>query len=223
MNQIIENFFNVEALARSQKLLLIGLDTTLRLIGLGVLLAIGFGLFLAVSRHANRRWLNPLIIAYVDVVRACPIIVLLMLIYYALPFIGIRFPAFWAATLAMSLNGGAYYSEIFRGGIEAIPRGQTEAARSLGLTYMQTMRMVILPQAIRIVLPPLTTNTLELIKASAVASTVALPDLLRQALQAQSLTLNATPLVAALVLYLIILLPLVQLVTFFERRLRNSG
>ena len=146
-----------------------------------------------------------------------------MLIYYALPFIGIRFPAFWAATLAMSLNGGAYYSEIFRGGIEAIPRGQTEAARSLGLTYMQTMRMVILPQAIRIILPPLTTNTLELIKASAVASTVALPDLLRQALQAQSLTLNATPLVAALVLYLIILLPLVQLVTFFERRLRNSG
>lgn len=82
---------------------------------------------------------------------------------------------------------------------------------------------MILPQVIRIVLPPLTTNTLELIKASAVASTVALPDLLRQALQAQSLTLNATPLVAALAIYLIILLPGVQLVTFFERRLKENG
>lgn len=222
MNALIENFFNLDALMRSERLLLIGLNTTLRLIGLGVLLAMGFGLFLAVFRHANRRWLNPLIIAYVDIVRACPIIVLLMLIYYALPFVGIRLPAFWAATLAMSLNGGAYYSEIFRGGIEAVPRGQTEAARSLGLTYLQTMRSVVLPQAIRIVLPPLTTNTLELIKASAVASTVALPDLLRQALQAQSLTLSATPLVATLVMYLVLLLPLVQLVTVFERRLKRN-
>jgi len=220
MNNIVENFFNIDVLIRSRHLLLIGFRTTLQLIGLGVILAMGSGLVLAVLRHARKRFLNPFIIVYVDIVRAVPIIVTLMLIYYTLPFVGIRLPAFWAATLAMSLNGGAYYSEIFRAGIEAISKGQGEAARSLGLTYLQAMRHVTLPQALRIVLPPLTTNTLELIKASAVASTVALPDLLRQALQSQSTTLNATPLVGALVLYLILLLPLVQLVTFFEKRMK---
>lgn len=223
MNNIIENFFNIHVLVESRHLLLLGFSITLQLIGLGVLLAIGLGLFLAVARHANQRMFNPFIIAYVDVVRAVPIIVSLMLIYYALPFVGIHLPSFWAATLAMSLNGGAYYSEIFRAGIDAIPRGQFEASHSLGLTYMQMMRFVILPQAIRIILPPLTTNTMELVKASAVASTVALNDLLRQALQAETTSLNATPLVGALILYLIILLPLVQLVTFFERRMKENA
>ena len=222
MNDIVENFFNIDVLIRSRHLLLIGFRMTLQLIGLGVLLAMGSGLVLAVLRHAGKRFLNPFIVVYIDIVRAVPIIVTLMLIYYTLPFVGIRLPAFWAAILAMSLNGGAYYSEIFRAGIEAVSKGQGEAARSLGLTYLQTMRHVTLPQAMRIVLPPLTTNTLELIKASAVASTVALPDLLRQALQSQSTTLNATPLVGALVLYLILLLPLVQLVTFFERRMKEG-
>jgi len=218
MDAIIENFFNMEVLFRSRYLLLDGFQTTLRLIVLIVLFGQAFGLVLAVMRHANRPYLNPLLIGYVDIVRSMPILVLLMLIYYALPFTGIRFPRFWAATLAMSLNGGAYYSEIFRSGIEAVEKGQIEAARSVGLTYLQTMRYVVLPQALRIVLPPLTSNTLELIKASAVASVVALPDILKMARQAQSLTLNPTPLVGALILYLIILLPLVQLVTHFEKR-----
>jgi polar amino acid transport system permease protein len=217
MDAIIENFFNIEVLLRSRHLLLSGLETTLYLVVLIVLFGQGFGLFLAVLRHTNRRYLNPLLIAYVDIVRSIPILVLLMLIYYALPFLGIRFPRFWAATFAMSLNGGAYYAEIFRSGIEAVDKGQIEAARSVGLTYLQTMRYVVLPQAFRIVLPPLTSNTLELIKASAVASVVALPDILKLARQAQSLTLNPSPLVGALILYLILLLPLVQLVSYFER------
>lgn len=218
MDAIIENFFNIEVLFRSRYLLLNGFETTLRLIVLIVLFGQGFGLVIAVLRHANRPFLNPLLIAYADIVRSIPILVLLMLIYYALPFTGIRFPRFWAATLAMSLNGGAYYSEIFRSGIEAVDKGQVEASRSVGLSYLQSMRYVVLPQAFRIVLPPLTSNTLELIKASAVASVVALPDILKLARQAQSLTLNPTPLVGALVLYLVILLPLVQLVTYFEKR-----
>ena len=119
MDAIIENFFNMEVLFRSRYLLLDGFQTTLRLIVLIVLFGQAFGLVLAVMRHANRPYLNPLLIGYVDIVRSMPILVLLMLIYYALPFTGIRFPRFWAATLAMSLNGGAYYSEIFRSGIEA--------------------------------------------------------------------------------------------------------
>jgi polar amino acid transport system permease protein len=218
MEAVIENFFNIEVLLRSRHLLLSGFGTTLRLIVLIVLFGQAFGLLLAVMRYANRPYLNPFLIAYVDIVRAIPILVLLMLIYYALPFVGIKLPRFWAATLAMSLNGGAYYAEIFRSGIEAVDRGQIEAARSVGLSYLQAMRYVVLPQAFRIVLPPLTSNTLELIKATAVASVVALPDILKMARQAQSLLLNPTPLVGALILYLVILLPLVQLVTYFERR-----
>jgi len=135
MNAIIQNFFNLQALERSKILLLIGVVNTLRLIGLGVLLAIGFGLVLAVLRNANQRWLKPLIIAYVDVVRACPIIVLLMLIYYALPFVGIRIPAFWAAILALSLNGGRSMPRSFVLGSKQSPEGrQKHLGRWVSLT-----------------------------------------------------------------------------------------
>ena len=216
MTGFAENFFNTEVIARSSHLLFIGLITTFKLVILSVIIAMILGLLLAVLRNANRRWLNPIIIAYTDILRSCPIIVLLMLIYYALPFINIKLPAIGAAIFAISINGSAYYAEIFRSGIEAVSRGQHEASRSLGLSYIQTMVNVILPQAFRIVLPPLTTNTLELIKGSAVASTVALSDLLRQAMQAQSMTMNATPLVVALIVYLILLIPLVQLIHYFE-------
>lgn len=219
---LIENFFNIEVLLLSRNLLLSGLSNSLKLIFLIVVLAMSFGLVLAVIRHMHVAVLDKIIIIYVDIIRSMPILVLLLLIYYALPFIGIKFPPFWAATLAMSLNGGAYFAEIFRSGIEAIDRGQTEAARSLGLTYMQTMNSVILPQAMRIVLPPLTTNTLELIKASAVASLVAMSDILRQARQAQSLYLNPSPLIGALIMYLIILLPLVWLGNYFESRFKEA-
>jgi len=218
---LIENFFNIEVLLLSRNLLLSGLSNSLKLIFLIVVLAMSFGLLLAVIRHTHIAVLDKIIIIYVDIIRSMPILVLLLLIYYALPFIGIKFPPFWAATLAMSLNGGAYFAEIFRSGIEAIDRGQTEAARSLGLTYLQTMGSVILPQAMRIVLPPLTTNTLELIKASAVASLVAMADILRQARQAQSLYLNPSPLIGALIMYLIILLPLVWLGNYFESRFKE--
>ena len=218
MTGFTENFLNPEVIARSSRLLFIGLITTFKLVILSVIIAMVLGLILAVLRNTNKRWLNPLLIAYTDVLRSCPIIVLLMLIYYALPFVNIKLPALGAAILAISVNGSAYYAEIFRSGIEAVSKGQHEASRSLGLSYLQTMGNVVLPQAFRIVLPPLTTNTLELIKGSAVASTVALSDILRQAMQAQSMTMNATPLVVAWIVYLILLLPFVQLIHHFEAR-----
>lgn len=223
MNEIIENFFNIDVLVRSKHLLMIGVINTLKLIVLSVIIAIALGLILAVARQVKSRALSAVIILYVDVIRACPAIVLLMLIYYALPFAGIRMNSFAAATVAIGLNGAAYYAEIFRSGIEAIPRGQAEAARGSGLSFLQTIRYVILPQAFPIILPPLTTNTLELIKGTAIAATVALPDLLWQALQAQSTTLNSTPLTGALLIYIVILFPLVQLVSYFERRLKNAS
>lgn len=222
MQDIIDNFFNFDILIRSRVLLLGGLFMTLRLISFSVLLASGFGLVLAVFRHARIRFFDPIIILYINLVRAIPGIVMLMLIFYVLPFTGIRMSPFWALTSAVAFTGGAYYAEIFRGGLSAVPRGQTEAARASGLTFIQTTRYVILPQAMRIILPPLTTNTVELIKATSIAAVVALPDLLWQALQAQATTMNSTPLTAALILYLIILLPLVELIRYLEGRMKTD-
>lgn len=218
MEQLITTFFNIDVLIRTHKFLLFGLGTSLRLIVFSAICAIAWGLLLSVIRNVNLRFVNYFIIAYVDVLRSLPILVIMLLLYYALPFVGISMTSFWAATMALSMTGGAYYAEIFRSGIEIIPTGQTEAARSMGLTYLQTMVSVILPQAIRAVLPPLTTNTLEFIKSTAVASVVALPEILNEAIQAQSLTFSPTPLMAALLFYVLLCYPLVMLIDYFEKR-----
>lgn len=117
----------------------------------------------------------------------------------------------------------AYAAEIFRAGIEAVPRGQFEAADALGLHAYRRMRHVVLPQAIRVVIPPLTNNSINVMKDTALASVVALPDLLKQATQAQALAANPTPLIGAAILYLVILLPMVRLVAKYEQRSARQG
>lgn len=218
MTDFVHTFLNIRVLIETHRALLIGLETTLKLISLSLLLAMGWGLVLAVARNTRLPFITGFTIFYVDMVRSLPILVLLMLIYYALPFIGISIGNFWAATTALALSGGAYYGEIFRAGIESIHSGQLEASRSLGMTYLQSMVYVVLPQAIKVVLPPLSTNTLEFIKATAVASIVAIPDILRKAQLAQSNTFNPTPLVGALLLYILLCYPLVRLISRFEGR-----
>jgi len=221
MNEIVRTFFNVEVLIETRKFLLIGLTTTLQLIGVSLFLALGWGLALSVLRNVNLKWLNPLIAFYITVLRALPILVLLLVIYYALPFVGIELNSFMAATMALGLCGGAYYAEIFRAGIEAVGKGQGEAARSLGLNYRQMMQYVVLPQGVRVVLPPLTTNTLEFMKSTVAASVVALPDILHQAVQAQNNTFNATPLMGALGIYIVMCFPIVQIIRKLERKERK--
>ena len=160
-----------------------------------------------------------LVRAYVDVFRALPVLVLLILVYYALPFVGLSLSAFASATLALAAVSSAYTSEIVRAGIEAVPKGQSEAGRVLGLSFPQILRLIVLPQAFRLVIPPLTGNSINVLKDTALASVVAMPDLLKQATQAQALEANPTPLIAAAGLYLLILLPLVAMVRRLERRL----
>ena len=123
--------------------------------------------------------------------------------------------SFASATTAISMVAAAYSAEIFRAGIEAVPRGQFEAARAVGLPPWLAMSKVILPQAIKIVIPPLTSNSINVMKDTALASVVAMPDLLKQANQAQALAANPTPLIVAALIYLVILLPLVRLVGWF--------
>jgi polar amino acid transport system permease protein len=216
---LIDTFFNVRVVVETAPLILSGLTTTLTLGAVCILLGFVAGVALALARLYGPRPLRWLAVAYIDAFRAVPVLVLLFVVYYALPFSGIRLDAFTAATAAISMVSAAYSAEIVRAGIEAIPKGQFEAARALGLRFPVMMRKVVLPQALRIVVPPLTSNAINVVKDTALASVVAMPDLLKQANQAQALTANPTPLIAAALVYMIILLPLVRLVGMLEGRM----
>jgi len=215
---IFDTFLNIRVLAESFPLLLKGLRITLLLGLVSIVLGLLGGLLMALARLYGPTPLRTLAVAYIDTFRALPLLVLLVVVYYALPFVGLRLSPFASATAALSLVSCAYAAEIFRAGIEAIPRGQFDAARALGLDPWSTMWLVILPQAIRIVVPPLTNNSINVVKDTALASVVAMPDLLKQATQAQALAANPSPLIGAALIYLVLLLPLVRMVSVLERR-----
>jgi len=219
---IFDTFLNVRVLVETFPLLLKGLRITLLLGLVSIVLGLVGGLVVALARLYGPVLLRTLAVAYIDTLRALPLLVLLVVIYYALPFVGLRLSPFASATAALSLVSCAYAAEIFRAGIEAIPRGQFDAARALGLGPWPTMQLVILPQAIRIVVPPLTNNSINVVKDTALASVVAMPDLLKQATQAQALSANPSPLIGAALIYLVLLLPLVRMVSVLERRF-NRG
>ena len=219
---LIETFFNAEVFWRTLPLLLAGLWTTITLGVVSIVCGSVAGLALAIVRLYAPRPLQIAAIAYIDVFRAIPTLVLLIMIYYALPFVGIRLDAFPAAALALSTVLAAFTAEVCRAGIEAVPQGQFEAAGALGLHFFMTLRKVVLPQAMRIIIPPATSNCISTLKDTALASTVATSDLLNAANNAQALMANPTPLVGAAAIYLILLLPLVRLVGWLEMRARRE-
>jgi len=219
---LVETFFNWSVFTGALPALLEGLWVTL-LLGL-VSIAAGMvsGLLMALARLYGPAPVRLAARVYIDVLRSIPLLVLLVLVYYALPFVGIRMSSFTSAATAITLVSCTYTAEIFRAGIEAVPKGQFEAADAIGLGFVSSMRYVVLPQAIRIVVPPLTSNCINVLKDTALASVVAMPDLLKQATQAQALAANPTPLIGAAVLYLLLLLPLVRLVSYFESSHRQA-
>lgn len=214
---IFDTFFNVPVLIRTFPLLMQGLWVTVQIGVVSIVAGLVLGLALALVRLYGPIWTQLLARAYINFMRSIPLLVLLIIIYYALPFVGIRLSPFLSAVSALSLVSAAYTAEIFRAGIEAIPRGQFEASSALGLSYRHMMVDVILPQAIRIVIPPLTNNCINVMKDTALASVVAMPDLLKQATQAQALAANPSPLIGAAIIYVAFLLPLVAAVSKLER------
>lgn len=214
---LIDTFFNGRVMWDALPLLLMGLGTTLTLGILSIVLGLIGGLILALLRLYGPPALSALWVLYIDLFRAIPILVLLVIVYYALPFVGIRLSPFSSATTALSLVSAAYSAEILRAGIQAIPRGQFEASQALGLSYWSMMGDIVLPQAVRIVIPPMTSNCINVMKDTALASVVAMPDLLKQATQAQALAANPTPLIGAAALYVLLLLPMVRAVGTLER------
>jgi polar amino acid transport system permease protein len=215
---LVDTFLNGRVFVQTLPLLLSGLTTTLLLGLVSIVLGLAGGLALALMRLYARAPLRQIAIAYIDVFRAIPLLVLLVIVYYALPFMGVRLSPFAAAATSLSLVASAYSAEIFRAGIEAVPRGQFEAARALGLRPFPLMARVVLPQAVRIVVPPITSNSINVLKDTALASVVAMPDLLKQATQAQALAANPTPLITAAAIYLLMLLPMVRIVGLLETR-----
>ena len=216
-----ESFFNLQIMKGAWSMILSGLGNTLTLAAYSAVASILIGLVLAVIRSFRNRILNTFIIAYIDFFRSIPLIVLMVVIYYALPFLGIALGPYASGVVSLSLVYSCMEAEAFRSGIESIHRGQVEAARALGLTAFKTMRLIVLPQAIRVVIPPVTGDMVGLLKGTAVASVIALPELLKRGQEVMVWKSSPTPLIAVTLIYLIILLPFIRMTMFLERRMKR--
>jgi polar amino acid transport system permease protein len=213
----LDNFADWGSFVRIWPLLWQGLQLTVALAVVALPIAVLVGLAIAVAYSFHNKPVNVALLIWIDLFRSFPVLVLLILIFYGLPFLGLKLPSFAACVLAIVLNNSGYYGEIFRAGIEAVPPGQREAARALGLHPLQIVFLVMLPQAIRRVMAPLASNSLELVKATSIAALVALPELLRSARVAQEQTYNPTPLTAAAIIFFVLLWPFARWVAKLER------
>lgn len=214
----VDIFFNGDILLKSFPILLRGLGNTLMLAVVAIFCGTVGGVFVSLARLYAPKPVRLLAVFYIDILRSMPMLVVLILIYYALPFVGITLSSFGAAAFALSIVMAAYTAECVRAGIEAVPRGQFEAADALGLSFWRTMQKVILPQAIKLVIPPMASNSVSLVKDTSLASVVAMNDLLKQATDAQALFANPTPLIGAAIIYVAILWPAVRVTNRLERR-----
>jgi polar amino acid transport system permease protein len=219
MEAIGQQFFNLAIMERALPLLLMGLRQTVILCLMVIPLGLAGGLVFALLSRSPIRPVRWTAVVGIDFFRAVPPLVLLIFVYSGLPFAGLRPSPLTAVAIAFLLNTSSYYGEIYRAGIESIGLGQWDAARSTGLTVAQTLAYVVLPQAVRNVLPDLVSNTVEVVKLTSIASVVALPELLYSADMARSVTFNSSPLVLAAAIYLIMLWPIVRLVSRLERRI----
>lgn len=219
-DKLIDFFFNWEKMTGSWTTLFRGLGVTLMLAAISAVFTVLIGLMVAILRSFRSPTLNIFLKAYVDVFRSIPMIVVMVLIFFALPYAGISFGSIVTTIVALSIGYGAYAAESFRAGFESVHTGQIEAARSLGIGRWKTIRKIILPQAIPVVIPPLTGNLVAMLKETAVASVVAAPELLKRARELYTSKTNPTPLIAAALVYLVVLVPLVRIVNMLEKRVK---
>jgi His/Glu/Gln/Arg/opine family amino acid ABC transporter permease subunit len=203
--------------------LLFGAVTTIEVTVGGFAVATVIGLSLALLQRLHLRPLNAAIAVYVDVFRAVPVLTQLFIIYFGLTEIGIRLDPLPAAIIGFGINGGAYLTEVFRAGIESVHQGQMEAAQMLGMRRLAALRIVILPQAMRVVLPPLGNFAIGLLKDTALASAVAAPELMFRARTLVDKTFLATEIfVTAAAIYLVMSVPLGYLTRRAEARVARG-
>lgn len=198
-----------------------GALVTLKLFVITLALAVPLGLALALVRVSRFRALARLVGGYIWLMRGTPLMLQMLFIYFALPFVpvvGVRFDDFPAAVVAFALNYAAYFAEIFRAGIQSIDRGQYEGAKVLGLTYGQTMRRIVLPQIWPRILPPLSNETITLVKDTSLIYVLALNDLLRAARGIVQRDFTTTPFIVAACFYLVMTLVLTWGFQYLEKR-----
>jgi polar amino acid transport system permease protein len=214
----IDTFFKPELIVRYFPDIVKGMAVTIEIAMLVVVTGISLGLALALVRSLRSRIVNVPIIVFVDVARALPPLVLVLLAYFGLPNVGILLPSYAVLWLVLSLLLAAFAEEIFWAGILSVRKGQWEAARSTGLTYSQTLLHVILPQAVRLTVPPLTNRTIAITKNTALGTVIGVPEILNQATTAESFSFNATPLMMGAIAYLVLFVPVVIAGRYIERR-----
>jgi polar amino acid transport system permease protein len=217
-SRFLDTFFNWTVMERYFPAILKGVGVTIEIAVAVVITGILLGLALAVVRSFRVLAVNALILVFVDMLRALPPLVLLLLVYFGLPNVGINLPSFAVLWLVLALVLAAFAEEIFWAGILSIPKGQWEAARSTGLGFPGTLAFIILPQAIRLTVPPLTNRTIAITKNTALGMVIGVGEILSQATSAQSFSGNATPLMMGAVAYLILFVPVVVLGRFLETR-----
>ncbi len=194
-----------------------GAKVTLTLFFITLALAVPLGLVLALLRISKWGFVSQLVNGYIWLMRGTPLMLQMLFIYFALPFVpvvGVRLPDFPAAVVAFALNYAAYFAEIFRAGIQSVDRGQYEGSKVLGMTYLQTLRRIVLPQMVQRVLPPMSNETITLVKDTSLIYVLALNDILRTARGIVHRDFTTTPFLVAAAFYLIMTLVLTW---FFQR------
>ena len=209
-----------ELIQRALPILLMGAGVTIEITAFSVAIGFFIGLFVGIARISQFKILRIMAAVYADCIRGTPLLVQIFLIYFALPMaIGQRVEPFIAEVAACGINSGAYVSEIFRAGIQAIDVGQMEAGRSLGLTWWQTMRFIILPQAFKNILPPLGNEFIAMLKDSSLVSVIGFEELTRRGQLIIAQTYGSFEIwMTVAVLYLIMTMAISRIVAFLEKR-----
>ena len=218
-DRFVETFFNAKVMAKYLPDILHGMVVTIELAALVIAAGLISGLALALLRSLGFRPLNLLIIFVVDLFRALPPLVIIVFIYFGLPSVNVAPSGFVSTWLSLTLVLMAFSEEIYWAGITSIARGQWEAARSTGLTYGQTLMNVVLPQALRLTIPPLTNRTIAITKGTALGTVVAVSEILGMASSAVSNSYNPSPLILGAGAYLILFFPLVVFGRWLETKM----
>jgi polar amino acid transport system permease protein len=222
MNQILENYFNGPVLAQALPDVFSGFIVTVEVAITVIIIGVLAGLAMALLRCTNNRWLNGLVTIYVEVFRTLPQLVIIIFIYFGLPYLGLTFSPFFATALALAAVLAAFSAEIFWATIMAVSNGQWEAASALGISRVLTLRLIILPQAIRLAIPLVTNRSIAITKGTALGAAISLPEALGSAQSAMSIYANPSPLTLAAAFYLAFFIPLVFLSRILEKRFGRS-
>lgn len=216
--------FRFDLIINSFPLLLLGAGVTVKITLMSVAVGVVIGLFVGIARISSFRLLRFLAAVYVDFFRGTPLLVQIFLIYFAIPMItGQRMDPFVAAISACGINSGAYVAEIFRAGIQSIDAGQMEAGRSLGMSWMQTMRYIIVPQAFKRVIPPLGNEFIALLKDSSLVSVIGFEELTRRGQLIIARTYGSLEIwFSVAIIYLVMTLSISRFVAYLEKRFRTD-